>query len=816
MGNIGGYKIYTEVLKNCLVKFLFIGLLVSTAFAKYSGGIGEPDNPYQIATKANLLQLAADMNDYGGCFILTADIDMEGQVFTIAIIATGTSSEDGFQGVAFTGTFDGNGHKITNFTINGGSNEFIGLFGCVESGVVENLGLEDFAVSGYRNVGGLVGYNNHSNISNCYSTGAVTGGENSVSLGGLVGYSGIGFSSGVSNISNCHSTGAITGGDGSSGLGGLVGSSHYTNINNCYSTCVISSGYNSSYCLGGLVGYSYYSTVSNCYSTGNVTGGDCSSGLGGMIGSNPGGIINCSSTGSVTGGDESYNLGGLVGYNGGYISDCSSTGVVTGGYNSNSLGGLAGDSDDGDIYNSYSIGDITGGDYSYYIGGLVGYSYYNSSIEYCFSTGAAVGGESSQEFGGLVGYNRGNIRNCFSTGDVICGDYSYLLGGLVGWNQDHYGMGGIISNCYSTSAIAGGYESYNLGGLAGGMAGDGAIISSCYFLVTSGLDNGYGMPLTNGQMKQQSSFVGWDFVDETANGTDDIWRINNGVYYPKLAWQQQQQSLAGDFDGSGAVDFYDLFVFIDQWLLEKLSADIKPDGIVNFLDYTGFANNWQGDMNNVADFCSQWLKSSAYCADIAPVPDGDGIVNMLDFAVFAEVWLVGFVPAPPEPEKFYELTLDTNPGWTTEGLWAFGQPTGGGGDNGGPDPTAGYTGVNVYGYNLAGGYENSLSETNLTSTAIDCSGRSNVHLKFWRWLGVEQPTYDHAYIQISNNGTNWVVVWQNNGEVDDLTWKNVDIDISAVADNQATVYLRWTMGSTDSSYTYCGWNIDDIQLWENP
>ncbi len=196
--------------------------------------------------------------------------------------------------------------------------------------------------------------------------------------------------------------------------------------------------------------------------------------------------------------------------------------------------------------------------------------------------------------------------------------------------------------------------------------------------------------------------------------------------------------------------------------------------------------------------------------------DRSGSVDISDSWFLFEHWLGVVVSEPPEPEIFYELTLDTNPGWTTEGLWAFGQPTGGGGAYGGPDPTAGYTGANVYGYNLAGDYENNLSETHLTSTAIDCSGKFDVHLKFWRWLGVETPTYDHAYVRISNNGTDWTTVWQNTGEVTDASWVQVNIDISSVADDQSAVYLRWTIGNTDSSWTYCGWNIDDIELWRTP
>jgi hypothetical protein len=143
---------------------------------------------------------------------------------------------------------------------------------------------------------------------------------------------------------------------------------------------------------------------------------------------------------------------------------------------------------------------------------------------------------------------------------------------------------------------------------------------------------------TTSEMQTLSTFTsaGWDFVGEMENGYLDIWRMCvDDIYYPKLSWQFPR----GDFVCPDGVGYEDLLVFCDQWLLEKLSYDIKPDGIVNFLDYADFANNWQGDMNQLSDFASQWLRSSAYNADIAPAPDGDGIVNFIDFAVFAENWL---------------------------------------------------------------------------------------------------------------------------------------------------------------------------------
>ena len=166
-----------------------------------------------------------------------------------------------------------------------------------------------------------------------------------------------------------------------------------------------------------------------------------------------------------------------------------------------------------------------------------------------------------------------------------------------------------------------------------------------------------------------------------------------------------------------------------------------------------------------------------------------------------------------DPSKRYEWTLDSDPGWTCEGLWQYGVPTGGGGAYGNPDPTSGHTGDNVYGYNLNGDYLNGTAEKHLTSGSLDCSDMGAVSLRFWRWLGVEQPQYDHAYVRVSSDGTNWVTVWENTVEITDSGWTQMELDISAVADGQETVYLRWTMGTTDGGWTYCGWTIADIEIW---
>ena len=163
-------------------------------------------------------------------------------------------------------------------------------------------------------------------------------------------------------------------------------------------------------------------------------------------------------------------------------------------------------------------------------------------------------------------------------------------------------------------------------------------------------------------------------------------------------------------------------------------------------------------------------------------------------------------------EQIYSWSMETDPGWTTEGDWAWGAPQGGGGEYGNPDPTAGHTGTSVYGYALAGDYANEAPERHLTTPAIDCSALEAVTLSYYRWLNVERAVYDHAYLRISVDGTTWTTVWENTDAVTDEAWTLQTHDISALADGEATVYLRWTMGTTDGSWSYSGWNLDDVTI----
>lgn len=239
--------------------------------------------------------------------------------------------------------------------------------------------------------------------------------------------------------------------------------------------------------------------------------------------------------------------------------------------------------------------------------------------------------------------------------------------------------------------------------------------------------------------------------------------------------------------------------------LHDRSGGSTEDIVTTYGDVGGSAPDGPGSLSDFAGL------NSAGLWQLVVTDNAGGDVGTLN------AWSLHIVVTDgdcPTPEVVYSFPLDTDPGWATVGQWAFGEPAGLGGDHGDPDPTSGHTGSKVYGYNLNGGYANSLASTQyLTTTPIDCTDITGTRLVFWRWLGVEKSTYDHANIQVSSGG-GWTTVWANGtSDVDDGEWVQVTYDISAVADGSDNVRIRWGMGTTDSSFTFCGWNIDDVEIW---
>ncbi len=295
-----------------LVMLYFSGL---TAQAQYSGGTGEPNDPYLIYTAEQMNAIGANPNDWDKHFKLMADIDLAGYTGTaFNIIGTYASRP-------FTGVFDGNGHTISNFSYTSTDTDYIGIFVYVK-GHIKDLGLIASDVDGGTGdcVGSLVGYLASGTISNCYAEGGSVSGDWRV--GGLVGALNFG------TIINSYATGSVSG---NWDIGGLVGDNYKGSITTSYSTSMVSGGNG----VGGLVGSNnYYSDITQCYSAGAVSGED---NIGGLVGRNSSFMTHCYSMGEVSG---SQRVGGLVGFNDrGHVNACYSTGAVSG---NERVGGLVG------------------------------------------------------------------------------------------------------------------------------------------------------------------------------------------------------------------------------------------------------------------------------------------------------------------------------------------------------------------------------------------------------------------------------------------------------------------------------------------
>jgi len=290
-------------------------------------------------------------------------------------------------------------------------------------------------------------------------------------------------------------------------------------------------------CLGGFQsdGSVLGGIIKNLHLTNMTIAGD--NYTGGLAGSCYGGILtSCNVSGSVAGGSD---VGGLVGFGWGANISSSYTSGIINGYRD--VGGLVGFQQSGQITQSSSTCEITGHEM---IGGLVGKHrpYLEESyLSQCAANGSVRG---HHILGGLVGNNGAVITNCYATGDVIGEEYtvpggiigpriisSSQVGGLAGAND------GQIMFSYSGSYVEGHQE---VGGFVG-IQKRGESLNCFWDVETSGqLTSIGGTGKTTAEMQTASTFfdAGWDFVGETANGTEDIWWILEGQDYPRLWWEQ--------------------------------------------------------------------------------------------------------------------------------------------------------------------------------------------------------------------------------------------------------------------------------------
>ena len=160
----------------------------------------------------------------------------------------------------FSGTFDGQGHKITGLYIQGKEN-CAGLFGGID-GTVKNLAVEG-SVSGGEGIGGIVG-GNQGTVEKCSFSGSVSGTD---FVGGIIGISmGVADSSwhySHTETSDCFNTASVTAtGHAAGGING-AGAGNNSTVR-CYNTGKITSESASDF-AGGICGISDGGAVTDCY-----------------------------------------------------------------------------------------------------------------------------------------------------------------------------------------------------------------------------------------------------------------------------------------------------------------------------------------------------------------------------------------------------------------------------------------------------------------------------------------------------------------------------------------------------------------------
>lgn len=534
--------------------------------SKEDNGITPIKAPIEISSIRALhnIGLKSDL-PLDGVYLLTGDID-----------ASETASwygGAGFRPVGslekpFAGSLDGQGHSIRNLVINRPDADNIGLFGVVaENAAITKVQLVDARVTGYFNVGSLIG-SNRGAVSKCSGTGNVTG---EAYLGGLLGAN-------AGQATQCYAMTAVTG---ESRLGALVGMNTGA-VKECYGGGKISG---KAY-FGGLIGRNQGGTVLSSFWDITSTGIKNSEGGTGQetpvmmtrrpyaesgwdftttweiaegssypqlaarptkeVDSMPSGIeIDSIDQLQRIGREENLPLDGNYRLSSDVDARATAAwdegrgfepvGTVAGGKpplpftgrldgqghvilglaihrpESNDVGLFTALGQDAQVVN-LGLQDIsvTGNNN---VGGLGGQNY--GSVSSCFMKGNIEG---NAYVGGLVGIQNGKLDKCYAMG-AIKGDSR--VGGLTGMNQ------GAISESLSAAAVRGASLT---GALVGRNYRDGTVAENCFWDRTLCAVNlpGDSAGRSTAEMFQQATYAAkaWDFTQ--------VWKITEGKSYPAL------------------------------------------------------------------------------------------------------------------------------------------------------------------------------------------------------------------------------------------------------------------------------------------
>ncbi len=258
------------------IKIIILGLFLN--FATLYSQVEPPyiNDNYEISTLEHLRWVSESPVSWDKNILLMNDIDAtdtknwnEGKGWK----AIGRLLSD--TAINFTGSFNGNGFKISKLLINNIdslslNSQYNGFFGIIqgkESKLIKiaNLGLENIDIKGRRYTGGLAAYSYLVEFTDCFVTGKLTG----------MGYSAllVGFNEN-SNVSRCYALGSLNVGKSS---GGLIGN-NWGGDKNYIDECFVIADIKGTLSVGG---FSYLLTgqVTNCFAICNLDIDSVSSGF---------------------------------------------------------------------------------------------------------------------------------------------------------------------------------------------------------------------------------------------------------------------------------------------------------------------------------------------------------------------------------------------------------------------------------------------------------------------------------------------------------------------------------------------------------
>ena len=298
-------------------------LTVKVTSASVPGTVSATTQTVTTAADAGLWELAdcAEPANVGGVYQITKETELRwfasevnsgntaisARLLNDLALTSGNWYPIGKTGHAYTGTFDGDGHKITNLKVELAQDE-VGFFGLIGAGgKVQKLHVNGTvkATGTANQTGGIAGVMSDTegvaSITDCTFEGTVSGG---LQVGGIVG------SVGLNNkVERCGSDATVSG---SERVGGIAGACSYGNIYYCRNRGKV--GAENAKHVGGIVGdMQNYAVVCGSYNTGSVTGADYLGGIAGevYVASAP---LGCYNTGDV---GMAMHCGGAFGSFGG-------------------------------------------------------------------------------------------------------------------------------------------------------------------------------------------------------------------------------------------------------------------------------------------------------------------------------------------------------------------------------------------------------------------------------------------------------------------------------------------------------------------